>query len=226
MSKIKLMLVDDQSLIREGLSMILSLSDDFQIVGEASNGVEAIKKLDTIRPDIVLMDIRMPKMDGVEATKIIMNRYPHIKIIILTTFSEDDYIYEALKNGAVGYVLKDLRSEEIIKGVKTVYEGNVLLQPEIATKLVKTITGYNTPQNNSVGTNGFTCLNGKYEQLTDREEEIAKLVSYGKSNKEISEILFITEGTVKNNISKILAKLQLRDRTQLALFIKDNLNSM
>lgn len=224
MSKIKLMLVDDQSLIREGLSMILSLSDDLQIIGEASNGVEAVKILDTIRPDIILMDIRMPKMDGVEATKIIMNKYPHIRIIILTTFSEDHYIYEGLKNGAVGYILKDLESKEIIRGIKTVHEGNVLLQPEVATKLVKIITGDNTSQNGNVDANDSNNLIGKYEQLTDREEEIAKLVSCGKSNKEISEMLFITEGTVKNNITKILAKLQLRDRTQLALFVKDTKN--
>lgn len=140
MKKIKLVLVDDQSLVREGLSMILSLCEDFQIIGEASNGVEAIGLVEKNRPDIILMDIRMPKMDGVEATKIIKSKHPEVKIIILTTFNEEEYILEGLKNGAEGYILKDLKSDEIIKGIKTVYDGNVLLHPQIATKLVKVIT--------------------------------------------------------------------------------------
>lgn len=218
MKKIQLMLVDDHSLIREGLAMILSLCEDFEIIGSACTGIEAIKLAEAKRPDIVLMDIRMPEMDGVEATKILKTKHPEMKIIILTTFNEDNYIFEALKNGADGYILKDLKSDEIIKGIKTVYNGNVLLQPEIATKLVKAIT------NDKIGSPNQTLevIEGEYESLSLRETEISKLVSAGKSNKEISELLFITEGTVKNHITKILAKLQLRDRTQLALFTKEN----
>ena len=220
MKKIKLALVDDQSLIREGLSMILSLCEDFEIVGEASNGVEAVSLVQEKHPDIVLMDIRMPKMDGVESTKIIKCKYPEIKVIILTTFNENGYIFEGLKNGADGYILKDLKSDEIIKGIKTVYEGNVLLQPEVATKLVKAFAkSADVPHSSNLAS-----LRGQFESLSPREIDISKLVSDGRSNREIGEILFITEGTVKNNITKILAKLQLRDRTQLALFIREQMN--
>lgn len=215
---INVMIVDDQSIIREGLSMMLSLCPDISVVLEAANGKEAIGKLNELNVDVVLMDIRMPIMNGVEATKIIKEKYPDIKVIILTTFNEDEYIFQGLKNGADGYILKDVKSDEIVKGIKTVYAGNVLLQPEVAVKVVKAFNSITSTQENI---DYDIALGKKFKELTPRELEIAKLVSKGKSNKEIGEILFITEGTVKNNLTRIMDKLNVRDRTQLALAIKN-----
>lgn len=215
MEKIKVMLVDDQALIREGLSMMLGLCDEIEIIGESINGKEALKFLKDKSPHVILMDIRMPIMDGVEATKLIKEKYPNIKIIILTTFNEDQYIFEGLKNGADGYILKDVKSDEIIKGIKTVYRGNVLLQPEVATKVVK---AFNSKDKNE-SKEDLKVIKGEYEELTKRETEIAILVGKGKNNKEISQKLFITEGTVKNHLTKIMGKLNVANRTQLALYV-------
>lgn len=213
---IKVMIVDDQGLIRHGLKMILSLSDDIEVVTEAINGKDAIRKLEMIKTDIILMDIRMPEMDGVEATRIIKEKHPEVKIIVLTTFNEDEYIFEGLKNGADGYILKDVKSDEIIKAVKEVSKGNVLLQPEIATKVVKAF--------NSMGSEREMSNNQEeLIDLTQREIEISKLVAQGKNNREISKTLFIAEGTVKNHLTRILSKLELRDRTQLAVYINKNI---
>ena len=207
---IKVLVVDDQSLIREGLRMMLSLYDNILLVGEATNGKEALQALEENEVDLVLMDIRMPLMDGVEATKRIKEKYPNIKVLILTTFKEDEYIFEGLINGADGYILKDISSEDLAKAIETVYKGNVLLQPEIAKKVMGAIKGISAKDEKEDLRN----------ELTKREYEIALLVSEGKTNKEISQILFITEGTVKNHISNILDKLDLKDRTQLALRLK------
>lgn len=206
---IKVLIVDDQSLIREGLVMMLSLYDTVTIVGQANNGQEAIEALEGGDIDLILMDIRMPVMDGVEATKIIKQKYPNVRVLILTTFNEDEYIFEGLKNGADGYLLKDISSEELVKAIETVFQGNMLLQPDIAKKMINSI--YKKDE----GLNEDNLKN-----LTKREYEAALLVGEGKSNKEISNKLFITEGTVKNHITKILDKLELRDRTQLAVLIK------
>ncbi|MCM1989448.1 response regulator [Oceanirhabdus seepicola] len=225
---INVMIVDDHSIIREGLNMTLSLCDDINVCGEASNGQEALEflEINSDNVDVVLLDIRMPIMDGVETSKFIKEKYNNIKILILTTFKEEEYIFDALKNGADGYILKDVKSDEIINGIKTVYSGNVLLQPEIASKVVK---AFNTmmsshesvdTQNSNDAEKDGNVIKGRYEALTARENQIAKLVADGKSNKEISKILYITEGTVKNHLTKILGKLEVRDRTQLALYIK------
>lgn len=209
---IKVLIVDDQSLIREGLSMMLSLYSEISIVGEASNGKEAIEALNSKEADLILMDIRMPIMDGVEATKIIKERYPETKVLILTTFNEDEYITQGLKNGADGYLLKDISSGELVKAIQTVYEGNMLLQSDVAKKILSSMEE-STPKK--------SIELDKLNELTRREREIALLICEGKSNKEIAETLFITEGTVKNHITKILDKLELRDRTQLALIINN-----
>lgn len=210
---VRVLIVDDQSLIREGLSMMLSLYDTVTVVGEAKNGREAIGLLENVDIDLILMDIRMPIMDGVEATKIIKDKYPKIKVLILTTFNEDKYIFEGLKNGADGYLLKDLSSEELVKAMETVYQGNMLLQPGIAKQMINSI------HEKDDTTNKLNKHN--FNELTKREYEIALLVGEGKSNKEISSKLFITEGTVKNHITKILDKLEIRDRTQLAVLINN-----
>ena len=207
---IKVLIVDDQSLIREGLAMMLSLYDTVTLVGTANNGQEAIDALEGGDVDLVLMDIRMPLMDGVEATKIIKESYPKVKVLILTTFNEDEYIFEGLKNGADGYLLKDISSEELVKAIETVSQGNILLQPDIAKRMVDSI--YKEDKRSK---------KDNFKNLTKREYEIALLVGKGRSNKEISNKLFITEGTVKNHITKILDKLELRDRTQLAILVKE-----
>lgn len=210
---IKVLIVDDQSLIREGLTMMLSLYDTISLVGEATNGKEAIELLDKEEVDLILMDIRMPIMDGVEATKEIKENYPEVKVLILTTFNEDEYIFEGLRNGADGYLLKDISSQELVKAIKTIYEGNVLLQPDVARKMIGSMTYNNSTQNN--------LDKDIFKDLTKKEYEIAQLIGEGSSNKEIANTLYITEGTVKNHITKILDKLDLRDRTQLAVLIKD-----
>ncbi|HLR35071.1 MAG TPA: response regulator transcription factor [Tissierellales bacterium] len=207
---IKVLIVDDQALIREGLTMMLSLFNEIRIVCEAKNGKEAIDILSKKDIDVILMDIRMPVMDGVEATKIIKGKYPDIKVLILTTFNEDEYIFEGLKYGADGYILKDVSSDELVEGIKTVHKGNLLLQSEVATRVVEAFKDSHT---NIEG-------KSKLKTLTPREEEIALLVGEGKTNKEISTLLYITEGTVKNHITRILNKLKLRDRTQLAIHIR------
>ncbi|MDN5341359.1 response regulator transcription factor [Oceanotoga sp. DSM 15011] len=218
---IKVMIVDDQPLIRDGIKMILSLNEDIEVMAEAENGNEAIQKLNELNIDVILMDVRMPVLNGVEATKIIKKNFKNIKVIILTTFKDDEYLFEALKNGADGYILKDVKSDEIIEAIKTVYSGNLLIQSEMASKMVKF---FNNSQN-SIKEKEEIKIKGPYENLTQREIEIAILISEGNSNKEISEKLFITEGTVKNHLTRILSKLQLRDRTQLALYINKTLES-
>lgn len=209
---INILIADDKSLIRDGISMILSLYENINVVGEVNNGKEVIDFVSKVNVDLILMDIRMPVMDGVEATKIIKERYPDIKVLILTTFNEDKYIFEGLKNGADGYLLKDINSDKLVKSIEMVYSGNVLMQPEVAKKMVDFIDRGSLEKEFKDNKN--------FSILTNREYEIAILVSEGKSNKEISEILFITEGTVKNHITKILDKLEIRDRTQLAILIK------
>lgn len=212
---IRVMIVDDQGLIRDGLKMILSLASDIEVIGEALNGKEALDLLTKTKPHVILMDIRMPLMDGVQATKIIKERFSGIKVIILTTFNEDEYIFEGLKNGADGYILKDVKSDEIIKAIREIYKGNTLLHPQITTKVVRAFT--NIDNQKKLENNKEKMIAIKH--LTPRELEISKLVGEGKNNREISKELFITEGTVKNHITRILSKLKLRDRTQLAVLI-------
>ena len=207
---IKVLVVDDQALIREGLNMMLELYDEIEIVGDANNGQEAIEMLEEKDVDVILMDIRMPIMNGVEATKIIKEKYPHIKILILTTFNEDEYIFEGLNNGADGYILKDIGSKELVNNIKSIYQGDMLFHGEVAKTITSALRDKKDVQNKL-----------SLKELTPREMEIAELIGQGKSNREISKMLFITEGTVKNHITNILAKLELRDRTQLALLIKN-----
>ncbi|NLX63128.1 MAG: response regulator transcription factor [Tissierellia bacterium] len=205
---IRVLIVDDQALIREGLNLMLDLYDVVRIVGEANNGKEAIDFLEKEEVDVILMDIRMPLMDGVEATRVLEDKYPNTKIIILTTFNEDEYIFEGLKNGADGYVLKDVSSKELVNIIKSVYDGDLFLHGDVARTLASAVIDKKDSKK-------------VFHRLTPRESEIAKLIGKGKSNKEIGEILFITEGTVKNHVTKILDKLELRDRTQLALLMKE-----
>ncbi|MDP4153696.1 MAG: response regulator transcription factor [Bacillota bacterium] len=206
------LIVDDQEIVREGLKMILSLHDEINLVGEAENGVKLIEMLKSITPEVVLMDIRMPLMDGIEATRIVKEQYPNIKVIILTTFQEDEYIFKGLKYGADGYVFKDSGSDAILQSIHAACSGNILLNPFVSQKLIGALNpmGQSVPGINT-GTGGL---------LTSREVEVCEQVLLGKSNKEIGSALFVTEGTVKNYISHILDKLDLKSRAELLVFLQ------
>ncbi len=209
---INVALADDQSIIREGVKMILSLDDEINFLFEAADGAELLEKMQENRPHVVLMDIRMPRLNGVEATRLVKERYPDVRVIILTTFSQDEYIFQALKNGADGYILKDSGAEDIIRAIKTAHAGNVLLNPEIAARVVRAL---NAPGGQALGAEKQDRLN----LLTAREMDVSRLIAEGKSNREIGEQLFLSEGTVKNYVTRILEKLELNSRTELALFM-------
>ena len=212
---IKLLLADDQDILTQGLKLILGAKEDIEIVGIANNGKKAYELCRIRKPDVVLMDIQMPEVNGVEATAMITKEFPHIKIIVLTTFNDDEYIYDALKNGASGYMLKDTSPEEILKAVRTVYNGGALIQSEVA---VKVIDKFSQLAKETVDKH----IEPKAELLTDREIEVCRLIAEGRNNKEIANELFLSQGTVKNHITKVLLKLDLRDRTQLAIFTIKN----
>lgn len=210
---IKVALADDQAIIREGVKMILSLDTEINLLFEAEDGAALLEKMQADRPDVVLMDIRMPCLDGVEATRLVKEKYPDVRVIILTTFSQDEYIFQALKNGADGYILKDSGAEDIIRAIKTAHAGNILLNPEIAAKVVRALNS------SGPGRTGRDETQGRLNLLTPRELDVSRLIAEGKSNREICEKLFLSEGTVKNYVSRILEKLELNSRTELALFM-------
>ncbi|MEC0599882.1 response regulator transcription factor [Bacillus spizizenii] len=212
-----IVIVDDQPIVREGLKMILSLHDEINIIGEASNGEKLLELLTNIHPEIILMDIRMPVMDGIEATKLVKKSYPEIKVIILTTFNDSEYIFAGLKNGADGYILKDSDSQEIIDSIKTAWEGNILLNPKVTLKVVKALNSVDHKKELNQENDEKEHLS---QLLTPREVEVAKHIMEGKSNKAISNALFITEGTVKNYVSRILEKLDLNNRTELSIYLQ------
>ncbi|WP_312700307.1 response regulator transcription factor [Sedimentibacter sp.] len=214
---IKVLLVDDQDILVQGLKLILGSEEDIEISGTANNGKKAYEECKWNRPDVVLMDIQMPEINGVEATAMIKKDFPAVKIIVLTTFNDDQYIYDALKNGASGYLLKDTSPAEIAKAVRTVYNGGGLIQSEVA---VKVIDKFSQLARETVD----KPMDKRAHLLTEREIEICRLIAEGKNNQEIAQELFLSQGTVKNHITRILIKLDLRDRTQLAVFtIKNDL---
>ena len=204
---IRVMLVDDQTLIRQGIQTLLDLEADLTVVGTATNGQEALDTIAAVQPDVVLMDVRMPVLDGVAATRAMTAQFPHIGVIILTTFDDDEYVFEGLKAGARGYLLKDISSDDMAVAVRTVAAGEALIQPSIARKVVAEFSRIAT------GAAGPTLA----EPLTERERDVLRALAAGHSNKEIANQLVITEGTVKNHVSNILAKLDVRDRTQAVL---------
>jgi DNA-binding NarL/FixJ family response regulator len=209
-TKIRVLLADDQRLMRDGLRTLLELEDDLEVVGEAENGRAALELAAGLRPDVVLMDVRMPEMDGVEATRQLAARQPESRVIILTTFDDESIIFEGLRAGALGYLLKDVSGEELAAAIREVHRGGALIQPSVARKVLAEFSRLPaaSPVSNVV-------LPG--ENLSERETEILKLVGRGLSNKEIGLRLSLTEGTVKNYVSAILQKLGVQDRTQAAL---------
>ena len=203
------MLVDDQALIRTGFKMILETEDDIDVVGEASDGEQAISMTRSVRPDVVLMDVQMPTMDGLEATgRIVREANVPSRIVILTTFERDDYIFEALRAGASGFLLKNAPSEELVHAVRVVAAGDALLAPSVTRKVIEGFIRRPAQRGNEV----------ELRRLTERETEILQLLATGKSNSELAAHLFVGEGTIKTHVSSVLTKLGLRDRMQAVIF--------
>jgi DNA-binding NarL/FixJ family response regulator len=211
---IRLLLVDDLVIFREGLAALINLESDIEVVGEAGNGEEAILLAEKLRPDVILMDVRMPICNGVEATKVIHQRFPWIRIMVLTTFDEDEYICQSLQNGALGYILKSTPSQQLATTIRSLDRGFGQLDPAIALKVFSRI-----PERVTTPSSTLSVL----ENLNHNEVEILKRIGKGKSNREISIDLHLTEGTVKNYVTNILTCLNLRDRLQVALWVAHNL---
>ncbi len=212
---IRILLVDDQPLIRRGLRALLKPEPDLEIVGEAENGETAIDLLKTITADVILMDIRMPIMDGVAATGAIVPLHPSTKILILTTFDDTEYVSRALQAGAAGYLLKDTPAEELVQAIQLIHKGYTQLSPGLAQKLIQTTRP--TPENPPTPSLPIP----PDSDLTPREQEILQLIAQGSSNREIAQKLYISEKTVKNHITNLLARLGLRDRTQAAIYFHE-----
>ena len=205
---IRILLVDDQVIIRQGLKSMLESNADMEVVGEAENGQRALEQVPTLHPDVVLMDIRMPVMDGVAATRAIAQQYPQIKVLVLTTFDDDEYVSQAMRLGAKGYLLKDTEPDELALAIRAVYKGHTQLGPGLFEKALMFVP---TP---------VSSIDEPPElaQLTPRELEVLRLMASGANNREIAQSLFLSENTVKNYVTNILSRLNLRDRTQAALF--------
>jgi len=201
MKPIRILLAEDQTLMRQGLKTILELEDGFEVAGEAEDGKAAVKLALQLRPDIILMDVQMPQFNGVEATAAICRSWPEARVIILTTFDRDDYVFQGVRAGAVGYLLKDLPAPKLIETIRRVHEGEVFIQPEIASRTLR--AALHSPGD-------------LIEPLSEREREVLVMLAQGIPNKEIADKLHLAEGTVKNHVSNILGKLQAQNRTEAA----------
>ena len=209
---IDVMIADDQELIRESLKIVLDQNVDMQVTGLAENGRQLMGILEQQQPDVILMDVRMPELDGVQATREVKLCCPQVKIIILTTFDDDEYVFNALKYGASGYLLKGVSVPDLTKAIRTVVSGGAMINPGIVTKVVKFF-------NQMARKNAAVEVESSgVDELTKTERNIAHLVGCGRSNREIAEALSLSEGTVRNGLSSALSKLELRDRTQLAIW--------
>ena len=209
---IKVLIADDQELIRQSLQIVLDSRENLQVTDAVANGQEVVASVRREKPDVILMDIRMPKMDGVQCTKIIKEHYPQIKIIILTTFDDDEFVYNALKYGASGYLLKGISMDGLAAAIEMVYSGQAMINPDIATKVLKLFSRM------AQADYSIQISESQVAELTKTEWKIIEQVECGSSNKEIAEKLSLSEGTVRNYLSNILNKLDLRDRTQLAIW--------
>lgn len=211
--KIKLLLVDDHAVVLRGLSFFLKTRQEFDVIGEAHNGKEALQKIEQLQPDLVLMDLVMPEMDGIETTAQIKQRYPHIKVLVLTNYSDKDYVLPALRAGAIGYLLKDSSPEQLVEAIRGAYYGNVQLHPDVSSHLMSDSEEHASFLNDPSYLNKEEIL----AELTPREIEVLQLIAKGMSNKEIAAALTIAEKTVKTHVSNLFSKLDVADRTQAAL---------
>lgn len=214
MNRVRILLVDDQPLFRAGLKVVLAAQPDFEVVGEAGNGFEAVQCAAALHPDVVLMDLRMPELNGVQATRRIRHNHPAAQVLVLTTFDDDEDVFEALRAGALGYLLKDAPPEQLHEAVRAARRGESFLQPAIAAKVVaefNRLSDLRPPASRPKLT----------EPLSPREREVLRALATGKSNKEIGALLNLAEGTVKNHLSNIFGKLGVLDRTQAALTARE-----
>ena len=207
---IRLLLVDDQELVCQGLQAMLNLESDLEVLGIANNGQTAIEQVAILKPDVVLMDIRMPIMDGREATRIIAQRFPHTKVLVVSTFDEDDYIAHAIKAGAKGYLLTDMPVEELAQAIRLVHRGYTQMGPGLMEKM---LDGILNPRTTETEPDELELA-----ELTPREVEVLKLIGTGRTNREIAKQLYIAEGTVKTHVTNIFNRLNLRNRTQIAIY--------
>jgi DNA-binding NarL/FixJ family response regulator len=203
----KVIICDDQAIIRDGLEMLLKLEKDIDVLGQAQDGAEAIDMVKKTPPDLVLMDLKMPGMNGIEATRQIRTNYPQVKVLVLTTYDDDEWVFDAIRAGASGYLLKDTPREDVIKAVKGTAQGKTFVDPSVAGKLLHQVTGSKQAQPSSLLT----------DKLTEREADVLRLVARGFNNADIAERLHLSEGTVRNHVSAIFAKLEVADRTQAAV---------
>ncbi len=208
-TRVRILIVDDQALFREGLHTLLSVQPDFEVVGEAGNGEEAIRLAANTRPNVILMDLRMPVLDGVSATRRLHQLLPDSRVIVLTTFDDDELVFDGLRAGAAGYLLKDVSSEKLFEAVRVAARGDYFLLPSITAKVVAEFARLSKP--------APKIVEPLAEPLSPREVEILKLVATGASNKEIAESLVIAEGTVKNHLTSIFSKLNVKDRMQAVI---------
>jgi DNA-binding NarL/FixJ family response regulator len=228
---VRVLVVDDQRLMRDGIASLLEMQEAIEVVDTASNGQEALEKAVALRPDVILMDVRMPVMDGVVATGQVRREVPSCRILMLTTFDDDDYVIAALQAGASGYLLKDLPAPDLARAVQAVYKGIYQLDPAVASKVIASLSRLQTidsaKQSEAVSSASSTMSHAgtpspRADDLTGREVEVLRLIAKGATNREIAEQLVISEGTVKNHISNILSRLGLRDRTQAAIYAREN----
>lgn len=213
MDKIKVILADDQILLRDSIKTIINMDESLEVVATAANGLEAIKLVEMYRPQVVLMDIRMPEMDGVESIKVIKSKFPDVKVIMLTTFNDEEYIIEALAHGASGYLLKDIEIDKLIKTLKDAAAGQTILPNAVAVKLAE---GLSKLSHNKKVQPDVSDLD-----FSEREKEISSMMVQGFTNKQIAMALYISEGTVRNYISSIYSKINISDRTQAVLYLKE-----
>jgi DNA-binding NarL/FixJ family response regulator len=216
---IRILIVDDQRLMREGLATLLRMEGDIEVIGTAEHGDDAIHALQRQPADVILMDIRMPVKNGIDATREIVRLFPTVKVLMLTTYEEQDDVVNALSAGAVGYLLKDMPAEEIAASIRVAHQGGAVLPPSVAKTFLSAVR---PPVAGAPKPTGNTRQEPLAEGLTDREVDVLHCLAKGMSNKEIAETLFVTEGTVKNHVSSLISKLGLRDRTQVALYAVRN----
>ncbi|MEU4691878.1 response regulator transcription factor [Actinoplanes sp. NPDC023714] len=212
MTAVRVLLADDQALFREALAVLLGASGGVEVVGEAADGAEALDRVAELRPDVVLMDLRMPVLDGIAATRRIRVEHPSVRVIALTTFDDDEDVFAALRAGAVGYLLKDVSSARLLEAVQAAARGESVLQPSVAAKVIAQFTRLSTSD-----TAAAPAPQPLVVPLTDRELAVLRLVCAGRNNREIAGELYLAEGTVKNHVTSVLGKLGVRDRTQAAL---------
>jgi DNA-binding NarL/FixJ family response regulator len=209
---IRLLLVDDQSLIRQGLKAMLELEPDLEVVGIADNGETAIEQVEELQPDVVLMDVRMPVMDGRAATRVICKQFPKVKVLVLSTFDDDRYIADSIRAGAKGYLLKDMPSEELAQAIRIIHRGYTQMGPGLMEKLISSTVSSHTDKVEPAS------VQPDLTQLTPREQEVLRAIGLGLTNREIAQQLYISEGTVKTHVTHLLSRLSLKNRAQLAIY--------